>query len=237
MESDRGNLSDPFAGRPRVDVQVVEDRSADARCDHGFLRLRRLTLRNRYEDGSTSAAYAYDLVERDALDAVVIVLWARGEDEPLVCLRSALRPPLAFRSTYALPIPEDDGPVQWEVPAGLVEPDEHGEEGLRACASRETLEEVGLDLAPRRFARLGPAACLSPGVLAEKIHFLVAEVDPARRTTPTEDGSPVEERAVVRFVAIGEALAACRDGRIADVKTETAIRRLDEHLRAAEASR
>lgn len=211
-------------------MSVVADRSAEARCDRGFLRLRRLTLVNRYEDGTTSAEYAYDLVERDALDAVVIVLYARGEGEPLVCLRSALRPPLAFRSTYALPIDGGADPVQWEVPAGLVERDERGEEGLAACASRETLEEVGLEVAPERFERLGPAACLSPGVMAEKVYFLAAEVDPARRTTPTEDGSPVEERAAVRFVAIGEALAACRDGRIADVKTETAIRRLEEHL-------
>jgi ADP-ribose pyrophosphatase len=145
-------------------------------------------------------------------------------------LRSALRPPLAFRSTYALPIDDDAEPVQWEVPAGLVERAERGEEGLARCASRETLEEVGLEVAPERFARLGPAACLSPGVMAEKIYFLVAEVDPALRTTPTEDGSPVEERAAVRFVALSDALDACRDGRIADVKTETAIRRLEEHL-------
>lgn len=224
-------MIDRLDGRPHVEVEVLEDRSAHARCDQGFLRLRRLTLKNRYADGSESAAYAYDLVERDALDAVAIVLFADGPRGPLVCVRSALRPPLAFRSTYALPIPEREGPVLWEIPAGLVEPDERGEEGLRACAARETLEEVGLEIAPERFERLGPAACLSPGVMAEKIHYLVAKVDPSSRSTPLEDGSPVEERAEIRFVPIEEALAACRDGRIADVKTETAIRRLEERTR------
>ncbi len=232
MDSERRNLSDSLAGKPRVEVQVVEDRSASARCDEGFLRMRRLTLRNRYEDGAESADYAYDLVERDALDAVVIVLHASdAKGRPLVCLRSALRPPLAFRSSYALPVPDGEGAVLWEVPAGLVEADERGEEGLRRCAARETLEEVGLEIAPAQFERLGPAACLSPGVMAEKVHYLMAEVDPGARGTPTEDGSPVEERAEVRFVAVEEALEACRDGRVADVKTETAIRRLEERVR------
>lgn len=227
---DPRDLSDRLGDRPRVDVRVIEDHSAAARCDRGFLRLRRLTLQNRYPDGSESAAYAYDLVERDALDAVAMVLFT-GDGR--VCLRSALRPPLAFRGTYALPIADASGPVQWEVPAGLVEPEERGEDGLKRCCARETLEEVGLALAPGAFTRLGPAACLSPGVLAEKLHYFAARVDPAEARTPTEDGTPVEERAEVRFVPVSEALAACRDGRIADLKTEAAVRRLDEHLRGS----
>jgi ADP-ribose pyrophosphatase len=224
---DPPELIDLLADRPRVDVTVIEDRTASARCDRGFLRVRRLTLKNRYEDGAESAEYAYDLVERDALDAVAIVLFT---DSGEVCLRSALRPPLAFRSTYAIPIDDPSGPVLWEVPAGLVEPEERGEDGLQRCCARETLEEVGLALAPEAFERLGPAACLSPGVLAEKLHYFVARVEPRSAGAPTEDGSPVEERAEVRFIPIAEALRACRDGRIGDLKTETAIRRLDEHL-------
>jgi ADP-ribose pyrophosphatase len=206
---------------------VVEEHTATARCDEGFLRLRRLTLRNRYPDGTASAAYRYDMVERDALDAVAIVLHADGPSGPTICLRTALRPPLAFRRPEMVPI-ADPAPrtALWEVPAGLVEPGERGETGLRACASRETLEEVGLHVAPERFVRLGPEATLSPGVIGEKIWYLAAEVVPAERGTPTEDGSPVEERAVVRFVPVREALAATRDGRIADVKTEVAVHRL-----------
>ncbi len=226
-------MSDSLRGRPSVEVEVVEDRTASSRCDQGFLRMRRVTLRNRYEDGSTSAPYAYDFVERDALDAVAIVLFARDRDGVRVCLRSALRPPLAFRPSYALPLPETEGAVQWEVPAGLVEPSERGEEGLRACCARETHEEVGLELSPDAFVRLGPAACLRPGVMAEKIHYFAAEVDPSARGTPLEDGSPVEERAEIRFLHIDEALEACRDGRVADVKTEAAIRRLAERERDA----
>jgi ADP-ribose pyrophosphatase len=222
-------VSDPIDARPKIRIEVVEDRTPHSSCDRGFLRLKRLSLQNAYDDGSKSDVYAYDLVERSALDAVAIVLYAR---DPLrVCLRSALRPPLAFRPGYSIPIEEREAePVQWEVPAGLIEPEERGEAGLRACAARETLEEVGLEIGPSSFELLGPAAYLSPGVLAEKIFFLCAEVDPQARGVPTEDGSPTEERAKVHFATLADALAACRDGRIADVKTETAIRRLEEKL-------
>jgi ADP-ribose pyrophosphatase len=222
---------DSLEGLPIIDVEQLEDRSASARCDEGFLRVRRLMLRNRYADGTASAAYRYDVVERDALDAVAIVLVDDRGPEPRVCLRSSLRPPLAFRGRYRLPVRDGAGAVLWEVPAGLVEPDEEGEAGLRACAARETLEEVGLSLGPDAFERLGPAVCMSPGVLAEKLHYFVARVAPETRGAPTEDGTPVEERAEVRFVPLAAALEACRDGRIADVKTEAAIRRLAERLR------
>lgn len=215
----------------RIDVAIVEDHTESARCDRGFLRLRRLVLENRYADGTKSAPYPYDVVERDAIDAVAIVLWTKVGGEVRVCLRTALRPPMTFRPGYALPIPEESGGgVLWEIPAGLVEPEERGSEGLAACAARETLEEVGLEISPSAFSPLGPPAGLSPGVIGEKIHFLVAEVDPSLRGTPTEDGSPVEENAEIRFVGLEDALSAVRAGLIGDLKTEVGIRRLAERL-------
>ena len=213
--------------KPGVAVEVLGDRSSVVPEREGFLRVRRYELRNRYDDGASSAPYRYDVIERRATDAVVIVLFARRPDDGLdVCLRSSLRPPLAFRAGYAVPVDADDGPVLWELPAGLVEPDERGEAGLRACAARETREETGFEVAAEAFERIGPSVYLSPGTLAEKLHYLVAEVDPATRGVPTEDGSPVEARAFVRMVPLAEALEACDDGRIADAKTEGGLRRL-----------
>jgi ADP-ribose pyrophosphatase len=210
-------------------IDVVRDRTAESRCDEGFLRVRRLVLRNRYADGTSSAEYPYDLVERTAMDAVVMVLFARDGAERTVCLRTAIRPPLAFRSGYDIPIAEPRPSARlWELPAGLIEPSEKGIAGVLACAARETLEETGFALEPSAFTLLGPPAALSPGVLGEKIYFACAEVDPGARVAPTEDGTPVEERAEIRFVSIGEALAAIGDGRIADTKTEVGIRRLVE---------
>ncbi len=209
---------------PEIEIEVVEDRSATARCDVGFLRMRRLSLRNRYADGTRSATYAYDLVERTAMDAVAIVLVERGAEEPRVCLRSALRPPLGFRE-------DSDRAVQWEVPAGLIEPSEPGPAGVLACAAREALEEVGAELSADAFELLGGAVTLSPGVLAERLSFAVADVDPAAFVSPTEDGTPVEERAEVRFVPLSEALDACGSGLVTDIKTELAIRRLVDRER------
>lgn len=212
--------------RPTVRIEIVGDETARMRSDEGFVRVRRLVLRNHYADGTTSRDYRYDCAERDAIDAVGVVLVDRAGR---VCLRSSIRPPIALRPTYALPLDgESADPTLFEIPAGLVEPDEKGEAGLRDCCARETLEEVGLEVAVDAFARLGPPVYLTPGVIAEKVHVFFAEVDSAAAAVPTMDGSPVEERAKIEWVALREALAACRDGRVEDVKTEVAIRRLAE---------
>src|SRR6185503_16515789 len=111
----------------------------------------------------------------------------------------------------ALPIPDPEPQASvWEVPAGLVEPEEKGAEGLRACAARETLEEVGIAVEPETFSALGPATWLSPGVIGEKIHYLEARVAPDASGTPTMDGSAVEEKGESRFVLVRDALAAVR---------------------------
>jgi ADP-ribose pyrophosphatase len=222
---------------PSVAIDIVEDRTASTPSDGGFVRVRRLVLRNRYE-GTTepSRDYPYDCVERAATDAVGIVLYARTPDR--VCVRSSIRPPVALRPTYALPIaPPTADPTLFEIPAGLVEQDEHGEEGLRACAARETMEEVGLEIAPDAFFRLGPGVYLSPGLCAEKLYFLAAEADPDTAKAPTMDGSPVEEGAVVKWLSLHDALEACKSGALEDAKTEVAIRRLADHLAADEGRR
>lgn len=213
--------------RPRIRVEVRADRTGQSRAGDGFIRVRRLELVNHYDDGSASAPYPYDCAERSAMDAVGIVLHA---EDGRVCLRSSIRPPLALRVGYALPIPGSDDPTLFEIPAGLVEADEHGEEGLRGCSARETMEEVGLEVAPDAFSRLGPAVYLTPGLIAEKLHFFHACVDPSGAVVPSLDGSPVEERARIEWVPLAEALAACRDGRIEDIKTELGLRRLAEAL-------
>ena len=42
-------------------IEIVEDRTAEARADEGYLRLARLRLRNEYEDGSHSRVYSCDV--------------------------------------------------------------------------------------------------------------------------------------------------------------------------------
>ena len=219
------------AERPNVRIEIVSDLSDAMRSDEGFIRVRRLVLRNHYDNGQQSLEYRYDCVERDAMDAVGIVLVDSTMGTPRVCLRSSIRPPLALRTGYALPIPDPSGdPTLYEIPAGLVEPDEVGEAGLRECAARETMEEVGLEVPADAFRTLGPAVALSPGLVAEKIHLFFADVQADKMLKPTMDGSPVEEVARIAFVPLAEALSACADGRITDIKTELGLRRLADHL-------
>lgn len=214
-----------------ITVELVAERD-DAASERDFLRVRRCRLRNVYADGTRSDVFPYDMIERTAIDAVVILLESGTSDDPQVCLRSALRPPLAFRERLAHPISDPrEQSVLWELPAGLIEPDEKGEEGVMRCAARETLEETGFSIEPARFQRLGAPTFLSPGVLAEKIHVVHAHVDSADRGIPTEDGSPVEARATVRFVSLRSALSAADDGVLCDAKTELALLRLAQRRR------
>jgi ADP-ribose pyrophosphatase len=207
--------------KPPIHVELVEDRTPSQ--PPGFLRLRRRLLRNRYADGSASDPYEYDSADRRATDAVVLVLHTADDR---VLLRTSLRPPLAFRAE--LPVPADPvvDPVLWELPAGLVEPDEQGQEGLRRCCARETLEETGYVLDPSAFEPLGAPVFLSPGVLAERLYYFAARVEETARGIPTEDGTPVESGGTVRFFSLDEALAGCRAGEIGDVKSEVGLHRL-----------
>lgn len=207
--------------KPPIHVELVEDRTPAQ--PPGFLRLRRRLLRNRYPDGSASAPYEYDSVDRRATDAVVLVLHT---DDDRVLLRTSLRPPLAYRNELAVPVDATVDPVLWELPAGLVEPEEQGEEGLRACCVRETIEETGYTLTPDAFEPLGAPIFLSPGVLAERLFYFTARVAESERGIPTEDGTPVESGQTVRFFTIDEAIAACDAGELGDVKSEVGLRRL-----------
>lgn len=229
------SLHDALPFPPRIEVELVRE---VRRVSTGFLSLRELELRNRYADGSHSATYRYSLTERARLDAVALVLFRRRDrsearlDDVEIVLRSQLRPPLAFRTDYELPLPAlGTGAVQWEIPAGLVEPGERGEAGLSARASAEALEEVGVRILPARFATLGPASSLSPGLLAEKLHYMCAEIlDTDSWQRAEGDGHAVEEQSLSLFVPLTVALRAIDQGLIHDVKTELGIARLARRL-------
>jgi ADP-ribose pyrophosphatase len=210
---------------PKVELEAV---SETRHGDGGFLVLRRLQLVT-ITAGVRSAGFPYDAVGRRALDASVMVAHHRHEGRVYVWLRSSLRPPLAFRETSASASAADTPPlsaVLWEVPAGLVEPGE----SARGAAAREVAEELGFELPETALLPLGPPSCPAPAFIGEVHHFFHVEVDPATRSEPAGDGSPVEAGAVVVAIPLDEALAACRRGEIRDEKTELALRRLAEEL-------
>lgn len=219
-------------GKALLGLEVVEDRTDGARCDEGFLTLRRLVLRNVYGDGSSSAPYPCDVLERPGSDAVVAVLYERHEGGVRVLLREAPRGPVYLRKHKAFVHPD---PREYlsilEVVAGLVEDgDAPGADGLRARAVIEAREEAGVEVAPSACVMLGGETFASPGTTDEKLYFCAVETPLAERGEAVGDGTVMEEWSRVHLVSLGEAVAMCRDGRIPDMKTEVALLRLADHL-------
>jgi ADP-ribose pyrophosphatase len=226
---------------PRVaEIEIVEDRTERSRCDEGFLRIRRFRARNRREDGSRSAEYPIDVIDRPVLDAVAVCLWARGPAGVEVLTRRGLRPAAYFRRGKTAVLPEPEYLLVEELVAGVLEPGEVGLDALRRRASEEVREEAGLEIDPSRFEPLGGPFFMLPGIASEKIHLMAAEVargpgPPVWSAPETGDGSPLEEGAELRWRPLGAAVEACERGEIEDAKTELALRRL--HARLAPALR
>jgi ADP-ribose pyrophosphatase len=211
--------SSSFPGLPKVQLEVVADRSEER---EGFLELKRFDMVVIGEDGRRSTTFRYDLLERRALDAAVMAAHHVGTNgRPFVYLRSAVRPPPALRRTA----PFSSGAL-WELPAGLIEP---GEEPV-AAAARELEEELGFAVAAAAMHPLGGFSFPAPGFVGEVHWFFHVRVDPVDRREPVGDGSPLEDAARVVSVPLDEALAACTSGIIRDAKTELALRRLVEIL-------
>jgi ADP-ribose pyrophosphatase len=213
---------------PPLQLVLIEDRIVGG--EGGFMQLRRAKLAVVAGGGTTSEPFVYDTLQRSRLDAVVIAAHYRDPGGARrVFLRSALRPPVFLRPAEARPVAEKETlGALWELPAGLVEQDERSPEGLRRCAARELAEELGITVPAARLAELGPSTFPSPGIIGERHFFFHVEVDPTTRGVPSEDGSVLEQGAVVADVALEEALALARRGEIEDAKTELALRRLAE---------
>jgi len=222
---------------PRVDaIELVEDFTASARCDEGFLHVRRYRARNRREDGTRSGIYRIDVLDRPSLDAVAVCLWARTPRGVEVLLRRQLRPAVLFRRGKVRALPEAEPLLYEEIVAGLVEPGEQGVEALRRRGADEAREEAGVEVDPARLKPLGAPFYMLPGIVSEKIHLLEAEVPRGAEVgvfdAPQEgDGSPMEEGATLLWRGLDEAIAACEAGEIEDAKSELAFRRLRDRLR------
>ncbi len=232
-----GPLSPAGPASPAA-VVAYESFAEESFGGDGYLRVRRVHLRNVRADGSRSRPYFCELVDRPrhGTDAVVVALWHRDTAGGVhVLLRAGLRPALAFgRPRDRLPIPDARPYLLFtEVVAGILEDGDCGEEGIRQRAALEAFEEAGLRVPAERFARLGAKVFPTPGMAPECFHLFHAEVDPGAAEPPAGDGSPMEEGCVVGFVPLPEALARCDRGDIEDAKTELALRRLHAHLLSA----
>lgn len=216
-----------------VELVVVSDQKFGA---GGFLEVRRIRLRNRRSDGSLSPEYISDSIARAAQDAVVVAIYAHTPRGIEVLLRDGLRPALTFgRDAARAPLPEPPpAPFLTELVAGVLEPTDRGEAGLRARAAAEVLEEAGYVVAPEAIELLGGNGLFpSPGCMVEKFYFACVEVDPAAQQPLGGDGSPMEEGSRTRWLGLDDAIDQCVRGDITDLKTELGLRRLRDQLRVS----
>lgn len=203
---------------PKVELEIVREKRDEGA---GFLSLRRFELVCVRPNGTKSRTFAYDVVDRRALDASVMAAHYEENGRRFVYVRSAVRPPLALRS-----LPPKASPLLWELPAGLVEPSEEP----RAAAAREVEEELGFSVTHEDMQPLGAPSYPAPGFIGEAHHYFHVVVDPKTRREPSGDGSPLEEDAQILALPLDDLLEACRRGEIRDAKTELALRRLADVL-------
>jgi ADP-ribose pyrophosphatase len=216
-------------------IEILEDFTARARLDQGFLRLKRFRAQNRHADGTSSREYQIDVIDRPTLDAVALCLWARTARGVEVLTRHQLRPAAYFRRGKPAALPEGEYLHVEEIVAGVLEPGELGDGALRHRAAEEAREEAGLEVAEPQIRTLGGPFFALPGIVSEKIHVLEAEVvrPPGPDLGPAPhvgDGSPLEEGAFLQWRTLTDALAAIDAGRLEDGKTEIAFRRLAGRL-------
>ncbi|MDP3499565.1 MAG: NUDIX hydrolase [Myxococcales bacterium] len=211
---------------PVTALEVVEDFSSTARCDEGFLQIRRLRCRNRRADGSHSTIFRVDVVDRPKLDAVAVLVWRQSERGLEFLTRQNLRPAAYFRSEKTPVIVESR---EWlfceEIVAGLIEPSDDGERAIRARAVEEVHEEAGLRVEVDAVRHLGPPFFVAPGIISEKIFLTEVDVTGVVATEPQGDGSPMEEGAVMTWRPLASLQSALATGEIQDAKTELALNR------------
>jgi len=210
-----------------TDIEIIEDFSSTARCDEGFLRVRRLRCQNLRADGSHSKVYRVDVVDRPRLDAVAVLLYRRGASGLEVLTRMNLRPAAYFRQGKDMTVPDPGVYLRVEeIVAGLLELEDKGEAGLRYRAAEEVREEAGFDVRPEEVRLLGAGFFVAPGILSEKVFPAAVDVTGRESGVPRGDGSPLEEGGQLQWRPLRALLAMCRRGDVPDAKTEICLLRL-----------
>ncbi len=222
------------------EIEVVADRTEETGPREGFLQVTRLTLRNRYVNGSQSATYPCDIVSRRGVDAVTVIVWDRAADGGVrVGLRENARPAIWLRPTHSdllFPGDEPTPATVIETAAGILETIDAEHPIAEACrrrAAAECEEEIGIKVDPSTIVELGAPAHPSPGITDEKVYFVSVEADLDSAQPPEGDGSVMEEVGGLVIVDLDAAIEQVRTGAAGDMKTEIALLRLRDRLAAS----
>src|SRR5262249_5924277 len=146
-----------------------------------------------------------------------------------------LRPPLQLGrpGVHFVPIEEKAWPLlNPEIVAGLIEPGDVGEEGIKRRAAVEAAEETGYQVSPADVILLGAPSMPVPGLLPQREYYTAIEIPSgAVQGAMPGDGSPMEDGAKMSWRDLDDAIAACVRGEIQDGKSEITLRRLADWLR------
>ncbi len=204
-------------------IEIVEDFSSTARCDEGFLQLRRLRCRNQRADGTLSSVYRVDVIDRPRLDAVAVLIRRQSPAGDEYLTRTCLRPAAFFRGSGSAH--RGSRLFCEEIVAGLLEAEDVGEAGVNQRACAEVWEEAGFRVEPKDIEPLGGPFFVAPGILSERIFLTCVDVTGKTQSTPASDGTPLEEGCTLFWHSADALLAAIASGRIQDAKTELALGR------------
>jgi len=177
---------------PGVVVRGVELTS------QGWHVLRRTTFDYRRRDGR------WQTLQRETYD--------RG-DGATILLHDVARSTVLLTRQFRFPAYVNDHPdgMLLETAAGLLD-DDDPETAIR----REVAEELGVTVGPVAHVF---TAYMSPGSVTEKVHFYAAPYTEHHRTGPGGGVAHEGEDIEVVELALDDALAMVRDGRIVDGKT------------------
>lgn len=214
---------------PKIALEVIE-RVAKYNAD-GFLKVITYLFQAHYEDGTKSKTFKVDNVDRNNLDAAVIIPYFYDSEskEYKIYLRSSLRPGVAVKEIRKL----DDvngkilnNGVLWEFCAGLIEPNEKPTE----AAVRELKEEIGFEVLESNIKQLGHSSYPCVGLCGEELFFFTVKVNPITRVEPTLDGSVMENEAKIISLSIEECFNLYFAGSLKDMKTELGLFRFNHQM-------
>jgi len=217
-------------------IEIVNDQTSSARCDEGFLKIKRYLIKNIYDDDSESRPYNCDIMNRRSIDAVAVVIYFISNNNISVILRRCLRPPVFFRKDFNLKRYKNEPDLfVIEIVAGLLEDGEINETLIQKRAAIEVFEETGYEVNSDEIIKLGTDGVFSsPGCSSEKVYFRGIKIDPdMKRAEALGDGSLMEEGGSLLIVELDEALRMCKTGKICDGKTEIGLTRLKHFLETA----